>query len=151
MNPPSSRRSLSCPSAQADQPDAKVFGVVGGTARSPLVAYLDATLPPSDDVLALAEPVTPTEVFRFAGACAEAGCQQFRDNRCSIASRLVSVAKPAVERPPRCAIRPTCRWWAEHGVDACVRCPAVVTHNFSPAAEAVAVAGAAGVAAGSQP
>jgi hypothetical protein len=134
-------RSLSCPSTRADQPDAVVFGVVGGTAEAPMVAYLTSALPASDDVLGLAAPVTPPEVFRFGGTCVEKGCRQFEDGRCSIAARLVSVAEPVVRKPPRCAIRSTCRWWAEQGASACVRCPSVVTVDHAATPAAVAVAG----------
>jgi hypothetical protein len=140
---------LSCPSARPDLPDAVMFGVIGGTVEAPSVGYLTEAVEVTDDLLELAEPVTPMEVFRFAGTCAEHGCQQFENGQCSIAKRLVSLTEPVVGRVPRCAIRPSCRWFAEHGTAACVRCPAVVTVNHAPAPDAVAVAGKPGATAGS--
>ena len=97
-----------------------------------MVAYLTSALPASDDVLALAAPVTPPEVFRFGGTCTETACQNYQDGRCSVATRLVAAAEPVVHQLPRCAIRSTCRWWAENGKAACVRCPAVVTLDYTP-------------------
>jgi hypothetical protein len=135
---------LSCPSSRPDLEDAVMFGVIGGTVEAPLVAYLTEALEVTDDLLALAEPVTPMEVFRFASTCAERGCQQFENGQCSIAKRLVSLTEPVVGRVPRCAVRPSCRWFAEHGTAACVRCPAVVTVNHAPTPEAAAVAGKSG-------
>jgi hypothetical protein len=36
---------------------------------------------------------------------------------------------PVVSGLPDCAIRPTCRWFREHGKAICLRCPQVVTDS----------------------
>jgi hypothetical protein len=139
-----------CPSSVPELVDTVVFGVVGGSVEAPRVSYLAGTIEPSRELLDLADPVAPTEVFRFAGPCVERACQQFHDGRCSIGDRLVSLAEPVVERLPRCAIRSRCRWWAENGRAACLRCPAVVTLNNAPGVQQRGVAGPLGAQAGAQ-
>lgn len=123
--------SSSCPSAQPDMAGAVVFGVVGGTADSPDVAYLEERQPVTPELLDLAGPVEPTEVFRFGAPCATSGCQHFDGARCSLAAKIVTLP-PVVRRLPRCSLRPTCRWWREQGPRACARCPAVVTTDYAP-------------------
>jgi hypothetical protein len=124
-----------------------MFGVVGGTAEHPMVGYLTQAVPVTEEVLAASQPVDPQEVFRIAGRCAEAACAHFEAGGCSLGSRVVSLGMPVVDRLPRCAIRSTCRWWAEQGNDVCFRCPAVVTRNMAPSREAAIIAGPLAVAA----
>ena len=71
-----------CPSAQPDMEGAVAFGVVGGTAEEPVVSYLREPLPVTPELLQLARPVRPTEVFRFAAPCAEGGCRHFDGESC---------------------------------------------------------------------
>jgi hypothetical protein len=35
-------------------------------------------------------------------------------------------------RLPKCAIRPRCRWWKERGIEACRRCPTIITRDYQP-------------------
>jgi hypothetical protein len=121
-----------CPSAQPDMDGAVVFGVIGGTAEEPLVAYLDEPQPATPDLLALAEPVEPTEVFRIGAPCAEHSCRHFAGGECQLGRKLAEDVSPAVQRLPRCRLRPRCRWWHERGADACMRCPMVVTTSYAP-------------------
>ena len=51
----------------------------------------------------------------------------FANHACSLAARIATMLDPVVSGLPRCAIRPTCRWFREQGRAACVRCPQVVT------------------------
>ena len=104
-----------CPSAQPVMAGGVVFGVVGGTVDEPRVAYLAEPLPVTPDLVALAEPVEPTEVFRFGAPCAE--------------------VEPVVASLPPCRLRAHCRWWREAGPDACRRCPLVVTSSWNPSPE----------------
>ena len=131
---------LSCPSAQPDMAGAEVLGVLqrGG---APRLAYLSEALPVSDDVLALAGRATPTEVFRFAAPCAERSCQHFDGVDCKLASRIVAGLAPVVDALPPCRLRTSCRWFAQEGRPACLRCPQVVTHTRSPSEHLRAVAG----------
>jgi len=119
-----------CPSAQPEMEGALVFGVIGGTPEHPLVGYLDQPQDATPDLLALAEPVEPTEVFRFAAPCAESGCQHFDGGSCQLGRKLVQQLPLGVQRLPRCRLRPSCRWWREQGPAACQRCPLVVTKDF---------------------
>jgi hypothetical protein len=133
---PSERQTL-CPSAQPDWNDARLFAVVGGTPEGPETAYLDRTEAVSQELLELAAPVTPTEVFRFAAPCAGRACGHFDDGgqSCRLARKIVRFTPMVVAMLPRCAIRSACRWWRQEGVAACRRCPQVVTDNYLPSAE----------------
>jgi hypothetical protein len=121
-----------CPSAQPQQAGARVFGVVGGRADAPRVGYLTATQPVTPELLALAGPVEPTEVFRIAAPCAGSACSHFSDGNCQLATKIVQLVPEIVglERLPACRIRRHCRWWAQEGGAACRRCPLVVTETF---------------------
>lgn len=125
---------LFCPSAQPDMEGAVAFGVVGGTAEEPLVSYLTETQPVTPKLLALTTPVRPTEVFRFGAPCAEGGCRHFDGATCQLGRKLAEDVPAAVDRLPRCRLRPSCRWWREQGREACFRCPIVVTTHYQPAA-----------------
>ena len=123
---------LLCPSAQPHMPDARVLGVVGGTAEAPQVAYLNQSLPVSDDVLKLAGNFVATEVFRFAARCDERKCAHFNGRECKLATRIVNILPAVVDALPACLIRATCRWYQQEGRAACLRCPQVVTLNCQP-------------------
>jgi hypothetical protein len=125
------------PSAQPDWEGARVIGVVGGTADAPEVAYLPAPQPVTDQLLALAGPVAPAEVFRFAAPCARSGCAHFaeKESKCRLVEKTVRWTPIVVEKLPACTIRPNCRWWQQEGRSACLRCPQVVTNNFKPTEE----------------
>lgn len=118
---------LSCPSAQPDMDGARVFGVITGTPDAPRIAYLKREAVVTRAVMAKLGQVEPTQVFRFAARCEEARCAHFDGQRCMLAQRIVAKLDPVVDAVPPCLIRPTCRWYAEQGADACYRCPQVVT------------------------
>jgi hypothetical protein len=112
-----------------------LLGVVQGTAERPRLAYLAEPQEVTPELLQLAAPVRPTEVFRFAAPCAGQGCQHFDGARCKLVKRLVQMVPDVVDDLPPCRLRPRCRWWQEEGRAACVRCPLVVTENYLPSAE----------------
>ena len=120
---------------------ARIFGVVSQSGGRRQVAYLRKTLPITDEVLHLADPVRPPEVFRIAAFCAGAACQHFDGVDCRLAKRTVALLAPVVDRLPACEIRPHCRWWRQEGVAACLRCPQVITENWNPTESEVAAAG----------
>jgi hypothetical protein len=124
-----------CPSAQPEWQDAVAFGVVGGTVSEPRVRYIDEAQPVTDELLALAAPVSAPEVFRFAAPCLNAGCVHFQSDTCTLVSRVVKLLPQVVDKLPRCVIRPACRWWQQEGAAACRRCPQVVTDNYNPSYE----------------
>jgi hypothetical protein len=137
-----STRTLLCPSINPIGPDARVFGVLTGSAADGLqVGYLTETLPATAELLAAAAPAKPTEVFRAAAPCVERGCQHFDGANCQLAMRVTAMLDPAVNALPRCAIRPSCRWFRQEGREACLRCPLVTTEQRNPSEQQRAVAG----------
>lgn len=123
-----------CPSAFPEWEGARLFAVVGGTPERPETAYLDQSQPVTPEILELAGPVAPIEVFRFAAPCAARGCQQYdaATESCQLAHKTTRLAPAVVHLLPRCAIRANCRWWVQEGAAACQRCPQVATLNYAP-------------------
>jgi len=121
----------SCPSAQPDMLEARVIGVLSGSAAEPRIAYLaqEAVIPAAD--MPPTPGVDPVEAFRFAGRCEDHRCAQHVDGveggRCGLGARIVAQLDAVVVNLPSCTIRASCRWYAEQGREACLRCPQVVT------------------------
>jgi hypothetical protein len=120
---------LLCPSAQPEMAGSIVFGVVRGTAEKPRLAYLVEPQPVAKELLELAAPVKPTEVFRIAAPCAGFACRHFDGTNCQLARRIVNVLPTVVATLPPCRLRPNCRWWRQEGRAACMRCPQIVTES----------------------
>ena len=91
------------------------------------LAYVAGPVAFTNDLRVLTEPVDAAEVLRLAGPCAEGGCAHYANDRCSLGERVVTELPPVVQRAPRCSIRSHCRWYAEQGIAACLRCPGIVT------------------------
>ena len=74
---------------------------------------------------------SPEQRFRFASACVEAKCEQWTGSRCGVIDRVLEVEGLDQAREeaalPRCAIRASCRWFAQAGAEACAACPLVIT------------------------
>jgi hypothetical protein len=121
---------LWCPSARPSE--GIIFGVRVADANVSGIHYLDQLVPVSDEVLKLAEPLDPREIFRFGAPCAESQCAHFTGRRCSLISRIVTTANPVVEDLPACRIRSRCRWFAEEASEACRRCPGIITLQVHP-------------------
>jgi hypothetical protein len=121
-----------CPSARPEMEDSVVFGVIVGTSEEPRLAHLVKPQPVTHELLALADPVAPTEIFRFAASCAGNGCQHFDGAKCRLATRIVENLPTVSEELPPCSIRSSCRWWQQEGKAACMRCPQIVTDIYSP-------------------
>ncbi len=123
-----SKSGLMCPSAEPDGAGAVLFGLVVGTPDRPETAYLDEAQPVTPELLRLAEPVAPTEMFRFGARCIRNGCAHYDNARdsCRFGEKTVRLAPVVVHRLPACAIRSSCRWWRQEGRAACMRCPQVV-------------------------
>ncbi|MBI2689103.1 MAG: nitrogen fixation protein [Acidobacteria bacterium] len=126
-------RGQMCPSAQPEMRDARVLGVIGGTADAPMVAYLNEPVAASEEVLALADGARhPADVMRFAARCEESKCCHYDGKNCNLATRIVQILPAVVEALPACLIRAECRWYLQEGRAACLRCPQVVTRNYRP-------------------
>jgi hypothetical protein len=127
-------REVLCPSARPEMDGALIHGVVGGTVEAPRVRYLAEPQVVTVELLALANPVLPTEVFRFAAPCAGAACSHFDGANCRLAQRVIQLLPDVVDNAPPCRIRPHCRWWRQEGVAACLRCPQIVSETSHPSA-----------------
>lgn len=121
-----------CPSSTPEIPGSEIFGIVEGTVPEPRVTYLARSRPVTPELLAAAEPVEPTEIFRFVGTCLETGCQQFGNGQCQLANRIVQGLPAVSSTLPPCAIRHRCRWWHQEGAAACHRCSQIVRTNYAP-------------------
>ena len=129
----SSDRALMCPSVPPHYPDAVAFGVVAGSAEAPDMVPLIPPVPVTDELLAMAAPVSPGEVFRFAAGCIQGGCRHWEVDaqRCRLVAKTVALTPVVVEKLRPCAIRSDCRWWRQEGKAACVRCPQVASSDPS--------------------
>lgn len=125
-------KSLLCPSAQPDMREARLLGVIGGTAEKPELVYLNERVPITDELMAQAAPARPGQIFRIAAQCDESGCTHFDGTRCRLATRIVQILPAVTEGLPACVIRPTCRWYQQEGRAACLRCPQVITETYQP-------------------
>jgi hypothetical protein len=121
---------LWCPSARPT--DGVIFAVRVADPNASGINYLDRFVPVSEDLLELAEPIDPREVFRFAAPCAGAECTHFTGSRCSLVERIVNSVEAVVDTPAPCSIRSRCRWFAEEASEACRRCPGIITLQTHP-------------------
>ncbi len=128
-----------CPSARPESEDSVVFGIISGTVAEPRVAYLKQPLPISDELIAKASPITPTEIFRMATPCAAKACLHFDGQDCRLAKQIAEKLPTVAEELPPCSIRQDCRWWKQEGKAACIRCPQVITDNYNPSEVAIQV------------
>ena len=123
-----------CPSAQPGMDNCRVLGVIDHDAPKPMLLYLNREMAVTPEVLALAAPLKPTEVFRLAATCEEHRCPHYDGTDCQLATRIVAMIPAAVESLPPCLIRKDCRWYSQEGEAACHRCPEIttVTYDLSP-------------------
>lgn len=122
-----------CPSVPHWSNDSMVFGVISGTVDKPELVPLKAPQPVTAELLALAEPVDPTEVFRFAGPCSGTACLHFdkETTKCRLVEKTVRWAPKVSDKLIACSIRSTCKWWTQEGRAACNRCTQVATNNLA--------------------
>lgn len=114
-----------CPSARCEA-GALFLGIVGPDGR---VGMLTPPLPvDAAFVAAAAQGRAPEKRFRFAGRCVEGACLHWTGERCGVIETAVSMLADHENRPlPACGIRHACRWFAQHGREACAICPLIVT------------------------
>jgi hypothetical protein len=123
---------FSCPSAPASIPGAFAFGVVDHTSSPPEVMYLEEPLPVDETLVALSAPLEPREIFRFSAPCQTSACTHWSGHDCQLVERIVRLVPAASLVTPPCQVRTTCRWFAQAGRSACVRCAHVVTKDENP-------------------
>jgi hypothetical protein len=129
-----------CPSAQPGMDNCRILGVVQHDADeheahqkariTPRIVYLNELLPATEEVLRLAAPLKPTEIFRLSATCAEHKCPHFDGADCKLATRIVNILPAVVDSLPPCTIRKECRWYSQEGGAACKRCPEITTVNY---------------------
>jgi hypothetical protein len=119
------KNELLCPSALPDSPGSSVFGIVDNRGASRVIRYLDRPVPVSSRILDETQGEAPTDVFRFASPCQSKACGHFRDGQCSLPNFVQLHFDPI--GTSQCPIRRDCRWFHQQGLDACARCPSVVT------------------------
>ena len=119
-----------CPRAQPGMDNCTIIGLVQPEGSAVKLAYLNERVAATPELLAMAAPVAPTEVFRLSATCAEHKCPHFDGSDCQLAKRVVTLLPAAVESLPRCTIRKECRWYSQEGPKACQRCPELTTVSF---------------------
>jgi len=147
MSPPPLRsetpphaRELQCPSAQPEMAGATAFGIIDHSDEIPLLDYLDQPTPASQELLDLARPLRPTQIFRFAAPCQGDRCGHWSGAACTLVDRITELLPVVSLTLPPCRIRSDCRWFAQRGRNACVRCPQVVTQNEQPTEQMIVAA-----------
>lgn len=129
-----------CPSAPAAD-GAFLLGVVGPTGQ---VAYVQPLVQVDAEFVERAAAQGPPEArFRFSGPCVEARCGYWTGSACGVIEQVLDARArgsiPEVDALPHCMIRPSCRWYAEAGSEACMVCPFVITKT-SPSGDVTRVA-----------
>lgn len=109
--------------------DARVFGVLAGKPEERRVGYLERAVELTPELARALDNVPPTQVLRIAARCEEQRCGHFDGVRCTLAERIRASLPSVVDSLPPCAIRSSCRWYAEQGREICFRCPQVATLN----------------------
>ena len=119
-----------CPSAQPGMDNCRVLGVVKQDGPTPRIVYLNELLLATEQILSLAAPLKPTEIYRLSATCAEHKCPHFDGADCRLATRIVNILPAVVDALPPCTIRKDCRWYSQEGGDACRRCPEITTISY---------------------
>jgi len=126
MNTATADRGTTCPSAPPE-PGAMLFGIIAGKGE---VVYISPNIPLNPGLLdGFAQSGMPLENrLRFASPCLQHRCVQWTGNRCGLIDRAVEGSAPDETDAtlPKCGIRSTCRWFAQHGRTACAACPEVI-------------------------
>lgn len=111
---------------------AEVLGVIRSDGAAEILHHVADRIPVTEAVLALAAPARPADVFRFAAPCAASACSHFDGENCRLATKIVEAVTDVVSAMPPCRIRPTCRWYAQEGRPACLRCPLIFSETANP-------------------
>lgn len=121
-----------CPSGRC-QEGSSLLGIVR---KDGSIAMVNPPLPVTPEFLtAAAIQGNEHQRFRFTEPCIEAGCGQWTGTRCGVIDKALAVL-PRVTSIESCSLRPTCRWYAQSGMDACRVCPFVVADHEEPSMRA---------------
>ena len=119
---------LNCPSSHPGKQGAFAYGIVSGTAEAPQLRYLPAPIP-LGNVTDAAEVAFVTTKARIAAPCDGRLCSNFDGVGCRLPKQIVTALPVVADAPPRCILRPTCVWFHQEGVEACLRCPQIVSSD----------------------
>ncbi len=114
-----------CPSRSCEE-GVHLLGVMTASGR---LAYVSSPIRIGASFVDRVAEARPEQRFRFSGPCVESSCPNWTGDSCAVAEVVIAEAqrgRPVTSRLPQCTIRRTCRWFAQHGGDACSVCPSVV-------------------------
>lgn len=120
-----------CPSSSAKE-GALLLGVVNGNQS---VSFLPTPFPVTQQFIDNAKLEGGLENrFRFTNRCTKHGCGQWTNGQCGVINRLAEANahldnEAGIQLKP-CAIRQSCRWYAQEGSKACQICPFVITEEI---------------------
>lgn len=125
-----SEKRFTCPSGPAEA-GSVLLGVVAERGE---LAYISPNVPVTPSLLRnLKIDTAPIENrFRFANACIEHKCVQWKGREGVGHCGLIESATKQLERSsppeslPSCGIRASCRWFAQKGTAACGVCPQII-------------------------
>ncbi|MCF0054651.1 hypothetical protein [Dyadobacter sp. CY356] len=123
----SPEKSLDCPSYVA-KPGADLFGMISENGK---VTYLNEAIRIDKTFVEETQKGRPAEErFRFSGKCIQHGCHQWEDGKCGLIQKVIQLH----QNPPsafiqHCAIRHTCRWYAQEKELACANCSEVFRNS----------------------
>src|SRR6266545_2966883 len=117
-----------CPSGRCNE-GSLLLGIVG---QDGLVGYITPGMTVDAQFVSRArQGRTPESRLRFAEPCAEDDCAQWTGDRCGLIDELLDSPKASTAAAqnmgllPRCSIRRSCRWFDQHGSNACGICPLI--------------------------
>ena len=120
---------LTCPGYVAKS-GAELFGIAGTNGE---VIYLKEAIAIDNTFIEETKNGRPAEErFRFSGKCIEGGCNQWGNNECGLAKKLIHIInKPVAQSLQDCAIRHKCRWYEQEKDLACANCTEVFRNQAS--------------------
>ncbi len=116
----------SCPSSKATE-GSVLLGVINPDG---VVGYIgNKTIVTGELYEEIHKKKNPEKHFRFSNRCAESGCRQWQDEKCSVITGIFEAnADLELEAQlPNCSIRKSCRWYFQEGPKACTFCPYIIT------------------------
>ena len=122
----------SCPSSTCSE-DAILLGKVK---QDGTVGFLQNKIPLDAAAVAAFKKIgDPERHFRFSSPCVQKGCGQWSNGQCGVIKEVLNAFADADLPPdaPACAIRSSCRWFHQEGVQACYACAFVITNLTVPA------------------
>jgi len=121
--------SKTCPSSRCEE-GALLLGTVRADGT---IAFADAPRGVSRVFAEAAQAAgEPEKRFRFAGPCVAQRCRQWSEGKCAVPDTVAKLLADVVHdhtAPAHCAIRATCRWFAQSSYAACDICPLVTTER----------------------